>query len=109
MKVGDDMVATYYVSGSMPNYSDEREYWRWAKGGLHYWHDFELDIDVLNPNDLVDCLDKIKSVIDAANCKHTVRSIIEKATVNDVAYSTRFKRLIIYGDNCTGVYVDLDS
>ena len=103
------MVATYFVSGSMPNYSDEREYWRWAKGGLHYWHDFELDIDVLNPNDLVDCLDKIKSVIDAANCKQTVRSIIEKATVNDVAYSERFKRLIIYGDNCTGVYVDLDS
>ena len=101
------MTATYFVSGSMPNYSSEREYWRWAKGELHYWHDFELDVDVLNPNDLADCLDKIKLVIDAANCKHTVRSIIEKATVSDVAYSDKFKRLIIYGDNCTGVYIDL--
>ena len=103
------MVATYFVSGSMPNYSDEREYWRWAKGGLNYWHDFELDIEALNTNDLADCLDKIKLVIDAANCKQTVRSIIEKATVNDIAYSERFKRLIIYGDNCTGVYIDFDS
>lgn len=103
------MVATYYVSGSMPNYSDEREYWRWAKGGLHYWCDFELDIDTLNTNDLADCLNKIKVAVQNTVCNQTARSIIKNATIKDIAYSERFKRLIIYGDNCTGVYIDLDS
>ena len=102
------MVATYYVSGSMPNYSEEREYWRWAKGELYHWHDFELDIDILNPNDLADCLNKIKTAIQNTVCNQTARSIIKNATIKDIAYSERFKRLIIYGDNCTGIYIDLD-
>lgn len=100
------MIATYYILGNMPNYSSERELWRYAKGELQYWRDFEINVESLDPYDLQSCSVALKNALsNSPECTGTARSIIQNPTV--LEYSEKYKRLMIRGENCIGVYIDL--